>query len=85
MCIRDSAGTEPAAIAHRLTDLTPSLWSDDDADVGDSGVHEGLDAVKEHGLVGHRHELLGGSVGYGAQTGSRPARKNQTFKGLRCV
>ncbi len=37
--------------------------ADDDADLADPGVRHRLDAVEEHRLVGHRHELLGARVG----------------------
>ena len=47
--------------------------ADDDADLLDAGVGDGLEAVEEDRLVGHRHQLLGPGVGDGPQPGAGPA------------
>ena len=60
------------AIANRLTNLLLGI-ADDNTDFLHTGVFQGFDAIEEYGLVGHRHQLLGACVGYGAETRSRTA------------
>jgi hypothetical protein len=48
---------EARPVAHRLLDRRVGL-ADDDADLGDPGVGDGLEAVEEDRLVRQRHELL---------------------------
>jgi hypothetical protein len=71
---RDAEG---APVAGGLTDLGAGLGGDDDPDLLDPGRRHRLDAVEEHRLVGHRHELLGAGVGQRAQAGSLPAGQDQ--------
>ena len=49
---------EPGAVAEGGLDLLPRV-ADHDADLVDARGDDRLDAVEEHRLVGHRHELLG--------------------------
>ena len=51
--------------------------ADDDADLGDAGVADGLEAVEQDRLVGDRHELLGRRVGDRAQPGAGAAGEDQ--------
>src|SRR5690606_25482769 len=69
---------EPAAVADGRLDLGVRL-ADDDADLTDAGRAHRLEAVEEHGLVGHRHELLGGGVSDGAQACARAAAEDETL------
>ena len=52
---------------------------DDDADLGDARVGDGLETVEENRLVGDRHQLLGRCVGDGAQTGARPTGEYESL------
>ena len=60
------ADAELGPVADRGLDLGGGV-ADDDADVGDAGVADRLEAVEQHRLVGDRHQLLGGGVGDGPQ------------------
>ena len=51
--------------------------ADHDPDLFDPGVGDGLEAVEEDRLVGHRHQLLGPGVGDGAKAGPGPAREDE--------
>ena len=53
---------ELGAVARGLPDLLTGLRGDDHADLDDPRLDQRLDPVEEHGLVRHRHELLGGGV-----------------------
>ena len=53
--------------------------ADDDADVGDASVADGLDDAEEHRLVGDGYELLGVGVGQWIETGALAPAENQTF------
>ena len=64
------------AIPDRGLDLRRGV-ADHDADLFDTGIGDGLEPVKQDGLVGHRHQLLGPGVGDGAQTGPRPACQDE--------
>ena len=75
-----AAGAELRTVADRLADLVLGI-ADDDADFGDAGGDDGLDAEEEDRLVGHRYELLGGRVGEGAQARALAAGKDQAFHG----
>ena len=59
--VRDG-GAELGAVAGRLRDLLTGLGRDDHADLPDPRLDQGFDPVEEDGLVGHRHELLGGGM-----------------------
>ena len=54
---------EALAVAGGGSDLVAGLGGNDDPDLGDAGLGHRLDAVEQHRLVGHRHELLGAGVG----------------------
>ena len=77
--VRD-AEAEPAAVADRGLDLGARL-ADDDADLGDAGGAHGLEAVEQHRLVGHGHELLGGGVRDGAQARAGAAAEDESLHG----
>src|SRR6185437_14195797 len=68
------------AIARDPADLGAGLGRDDDPDLVDARGREGLDAVDEHRLVGHRHELLGARVRDGAQARAGAARQDQALQ-----
>src|SRR6185436_14991680 len=73
---------DPYAPSRSVADSRPDLRAgvaDDDADVADAGGGNRLDAVEEHRLVGHRHELLGAGVGQRTKPGALPAAENQSF------
>src|SRR5205814_10734240 len=53
--------------------------ADDNADVGDAGGDERLDAVEQHRLVGDRDELLGARVGQRPQPGALAAAENESL------
>ena len=75
--------SEPSPTASRIS--SPGLRRDDDPDLLDPGVDQRLDPVEEHGLVGHRHELLGRGVGDRAQAGAGAAGEDQSLQGLHRV
>ncbi len=74
------AGAEALAVAHRGADLVAGL-ADDDADLGDAGGDDRLDAEEQDRLVGHRHELLGGGVGQRTQPRALAAGEDQSLHG----
>ena len=53
------------AVANGVLDLTRRV-ANDDADVGDTRVANGLQAIEQNRLVGNRHQLLCRRVGDGA-------------------
>ena len=65
-------------VADRLLDLRRGV-ADDDADVVDAGVADGLDHAKQDRLVGHRHQLLGAGVGDRVQARALAAAQNQSL------
>ena len=68
-------------VAHGLPDLRARV-AHHDADLVDAGFLDRLDDAEEHGLVGHRHQLLGLGKGDGAQTSALAAAENETFHGM---
>ena len=72
------AEPETATVADGGLDLGARL-ADDDSDVVDAGRAHGLEAVEQHGLVGHGDELFGGGVGDGAQTRAGAAAENESL------
>jgi hypothetical protein len=54
---------------------------DDDGDVRDSGVADGLDGVEQNGLVRDGYQLLGAGVGDGPEARPLTARENECFDG----
>ena len=74
--LRDVGDRQPPgrAVPDRGPDLGRGV-ADHDADLFDPGVGDGLEAVEEDRLVGHRHQLLGPGVGDGAQPGARARRR----------
>ncbi len=73
-------GAERGPVPGRLPDLLARLGRDDHGDLVDARLDQGLDPVEEHGLVGHRHQLLGGGVGDRAQARSRAPREDQPLQ-----
>ena len=69
---------ERRPVAGRFPDLGAGLRGDDDPHLVDAGRGHRLDAVEEHGLVRHRHELLGARVGERAQAGALAAGQDQS-------
>ncbi len=63
---------ERGAVADRRLDRRGGV-SDDDADLGDVGVTDGLKAVEQHWFVGDGHELFGRGMRDRAQPGPRAA------------
>ena len=70
---------EARSVAGRLADLAAGLGGDDDAHLLDPGLGHGLDPVEEHGLVGHRHELLRARVGERPQARALAAGEDQAL------
>jgi hypothetical protein len=70
---------EVGTVARRVADLVAGLRRDDDAHVPDAGGGHRLDAVEEHGLVRHRHELLGARVRERSQARPRTSGENQSL------
>src|SRR5262249_26975716 len=58
------------------------LRGDDDPDVLDARLRHRLDAVEEHGAVGHRHELLGARVRDRAQARAAPAGEDEALEAV---
>ena len=48
-------------------------------DIADSGVHQGLDRVKDHGLVVDRKQVFVGDLGQREQTASGSSGEHNTF------
>ena len=74
----DVGGADPerGAVADRLLDRGRGI-ADHEADIGDPGVGDRLQAVEEDRLVRHREQLLGGGVGDRAQPRPGPSRQDQ--------
>ena len=73
---------ELGAVADSGLDLRRGV-ADDDADVGDAGVADGLEAVEQHRLVGDRHQLLRRGVGDRPQARAGATRQNECFHAAR--
>ena len=71
---------ELRAVAGHGADLVPGLGRDDDPDLADARRRHRLDAVEQHGLVGHRHELLGRGERDRPQPRAAPARQDQALE-----
>ena len=76
------ADAELGAVADGRLDLGRGV-ADDDADVGDARVADRLEAVEQHRLVGHRHQLLGGGVRDGPQPRACTTGQDQCLHGAR--
>ena len=72
---------EAAAVTHGGGDFAGRV-AHDHADLGQARADHALDRIKEDGLVGHRHELLGAGVSDRAQAGARPAAQDEGFQGM---
>ena len=70
------AQAEARAVADRGLDFGVGV-ADDDADLVDAGLAQGLEAVEEDGFVGDGHELLGRGVGDGPQPGAGAAAEDE--------
>jgi hypothetical protein len=72
------AGAPAPAVTNRRTNLGVRV-ADDDADVADARIHQRLDAVEEHGLVGDRNELFRAGVGQRAQSSTLAPTQDQSL------
>ena len=73
---------EPRAVTGRGLHLVAGLRGDDDPDLLDPGLGHRLDPVEQHGLVGHRDQLLGAGVGDRPQPRPSAARQDQALERL---
>ena len=73
-----SPKSEPSPTA--VADLAAGLGRDDDPHLDDAGLGHRLEPVEEHGLVRHRHELLGARVRERAQARALAARQDQALQ-----
>ena len=71
---------ELAAVAGGLADLVAGLRRDDDPDVADARGGHRLDAVEQHRLVRHRHELLRRGERDRPQPGPPAARQDEALE-----
>ena len=69
---------ERGAVADRRLDRRRGV-SDDDADLGDAGVADRLQAIEQHRLVGDRHKLFGRSMRDRAQPRPRAPGQDEGF------
>src|ERR1019366_699876 len=67
---------ERGTVAHCRLDGAGGV-ADDQADIGDASVPDGLEAVEQHGLVGDGDELLRRGVGNRPEPGTCPPSQNQ--------
>ena len=74
-----SAAVYLSQLKTRRADLATGLGRDDDPDLADAGRRHRLDSVEQHGLVGHRHELLRARVGERPQAGAAASGEDQTL------
>src|SRR5205823_1027993 len=81
--LADVGGLHPEgrAVPERRADLVLGV-PDDDSDIGDSRVADGLDAVKENRLVRDRNELLGARVRDGAEPRALAAAQDEGLHAL---
>ncbi len=80
-CVLGDVGdvdTELGAVADGFPDLVGGV-ADDDPDLGDAGIGDGLQSVEEHGLVGDGHQLLGRCMGDRTQASARATGENKSL------
>ena len=70
---------ELLAIGKQAQEITRVLSASNQQDVADSGVHQGLDRVKDHGLVVDGKQVFVGDLGQGEQTASGSTGEHNTF------
>ena len=71
--------TPLTAVSQQVGKTRGVLRCTDQQHISDARQHEGSEGVIHHGLVVHRHELLGHRLRHRIKTGARPARQDNAF------
>lgn len=75
----DEGDAHAGEVLDGVLDFGAGDVGDDDADVSDAGVHEGVDGVGDDGLTSNAQDRFRTRVGQGTQARAQPRRRNDSF------